>query len=420
MVSESQYSCSTKEQSITKTTKILYLITDLSIGGAEMALFRLLKHMDRQRFQPVVLSLADQGCLRSRIEALGIQVLTLGINPGRPSPLGLLRLVRLINQLKPNLIVGWMYHSCLAAELSTWLSRKHIPTIWSLHFAFGRFPWYKRQTILVAKICRFLSKLPARIIVVSHETRRHLRLMRYETKNSCVIPNGVDVNGFVPSVDAQLELRRALGLPDNSLIVGIVGRYHPQKDYANFLRAANSLATSHSNVHFVLVGRGIDETNSELLELIDQLHLRKRVHLLGEHEDVQHLIAGFDIFALSSAEESCPNVIVEAMASGVPCVVTDVGDAALNIGVTGRVVPPRDSDALAAALRELLDLSDEDRRALGISARKRVIELFTIEAVVSQHESLYEAVINYELANESSTKRSKSWAIPPLQRRDNA
>lgn len=419
MVSESQYSCST-EQSITKTTKILYLITDLSIGGAEMALFRLLKHMDRQRFQPVVVSLADQGCLRSRIEALGIQVLTLGISPGRPSLLGLLRLIRLIDQLKPNLIVGWMYHSCLAAELSTWLSRKHIPTIWSLHFAFGRSSSGKRQTILVARTCRFLSKLPARIIVVSHKTRRHLRLMGYETKNSCVIPNGIDVNAFVPSIDAHLELRRALGLPDNSLIVGIVGRYHPQKDYANFLRAASSLATSHSNVHFVLVGRGVDETNSELLELIDQPHLRKRVHLLGEHEDVQHLIAAFDIFALSSSEESCPNVIVEAMASGVPCVVTDVGDAALNVGVTGRVVPPRDSNALATALRELLDLSDEDRRALGISARKRVIELFTIEAVVSQHESLYEAVINYELANESSSKRSKSWAIPPLQRRDNA
>jgi len=226
--------------------------------------------------------------------------------------------------------------------------------------------------------------------------------MRYHADNSCVIPNGIDVEQFGPSPKAYFKLRKDLHLGSSAVMIGLLGRYHPVKDHANFLRAAASVVAVKPDSHFLLAGSGVDEKNQELIRLIDEQNLTGRVHLLGEREDTADLMAALDIFALSSFEESCPNVIGEAMACGVPCVVTDVGDAALIIGDTGRVVPSGNSPALATALIELLELGHVGRRALGVTARTRVMELFTLESSVAQYESLYKSMVPQEQAGEIS------------------
>jgi len=176
-----------------------------------------------------------------------------------------------------------------------------------------------------------------------------------------------------------------------ALLVGVIGRHHPMKDQANFLRAAGQISKRYREAHFLLAGRGVDVDNRTLLKLIEELKLDDHVHLLGERTDIARLVAALDIFCLSSCYgESFPIIVGEAMSCAVPCVVTDVGDSAWMVSDTGRVVPPRDTGALAAACEEFLDIGPAGRQAIGAAARSRVTELFSLPSVVARYEELYE------------------------------
>jgi glycosyltransferase involved in cell wall biosynthesis len=162
------------------------------------------------------------------------------------------------------------------------------------------------------------------------------------------------------------------------------------KDHANLFRAARRLADEGRAVRLVLAGPGIDAANGELVSVIEKLGLRERVTLLGELRDTAAIMAGLDLLCMSSSHgEALPLAVGEAMASGTPCVVTDVGDAAWLVGNTGRAVPARDSEALAAALAVLLDLGENQRRALGAAARRRVLEYFSLDAAAGAYQALY-------------------------------
>src|SRR5437868_6835156 len=141
----------------TKRVRVLYVISDLSIGGAEMMLYKLLAATDRTRFEPIVVSLIDRGALRERIEALGVAVHTVGVRPALPTPLDLWRLVRLIRRLRPALIVGWMYHSCFAVQLASFFSARPATVLWSIHYSVSSLAEEKRRTAAVIRACAFLS-----------------------------------------------------------------------------------------------------------------------------------------------------------------------------------------------------------------------------------------------------------------------
>jgi glycosyltransferase involved in cell wall biosynthesis len=386
-----------------RPARVMYVISDLSVGGAEMMLYKLLAGTDRERFEPSVVSLTGGGVLRERVEALGVPVHTLGVRPELPTPLDLWRLVRLTRRLRPDLIVGWMYHSCLAVQLAAALARVPAEVLWSIHYSIDSLAEEKRRTALVIRTCALLSRLPEKIIFVSRDGRSKHGPLGFSTARGCVIPNGVDAESFRPSPEARASVRAELGLAGDALLIGMVGRYHRMKDHTNFLRAAAALSGSHTEVHFLLAGRGVDGENRELRALIGELGLAGRTHLLGERHDVPRVTAALDIFSLSSRYgESFPNVIGEAMACGVPCVVTDLGDAAWIVGETGRVVPPRDPRALAAAWAEMIERGPEGRAALGRAALARVGELFPVESVVRRYEDLYDAVLADRAAEETA------------------
>jgi glycosyltransferase involved in cell wall biosynthesis len=373
-----------------RSIKILHIINDLSIGGAEIMLLRLLSHKSRERFEPSVLSLMDQGPLRARIEELGIPVYTAGMKPGRPTPASIWRLVRLARQIKPHLIQGWLYHGSLAAQLAGLSISRKVPVLWSIHCSIYSLKFEKKLTAAVMRLCAPFSKLAAKIVFVSGTSQAQHKQLGYSTRRSCVIPNGIDTKLFSPSEEARASVRKELGLPSKALLIGVIGRYHAMKDHANFLRAAAEIAKGHPHVHFLLGGREVDRDNRALAELIEELCLQPRTHLLGERSDIARLVAALDIFALSSGYgESFPIIVGEAMSCGVPCVVTDVGDSAGMVGETGRVVPPRDHRALAAACEGLLRIGREGRLALGEAARSRMATLFSLSSIVARYEELY-------------------------------
>jgi glycosyltransferase involved in cell wall biosynthesis len=374
--------------------KILHIINDLSVGGAEMMLYKLLSGINRERFDPAVISLIDRGKLRESIEGLGIPVYTAGMKPGIPTPASILRLIRLTRRLKPDLIQGWMYHSCLAGQLAKTFAARTAPLLWGIHCSDMCATTEKKMTLAMVRICAPLSRRPDRIVFVSQSSRSQHENFGYNIEKSCVLPNGIDTRLFAPSAAARLSVRCELGLPGDAFLIGLVGRYHPMKDHNSFLQAAALLLKDYPQLHFLLIGRGVNSENRILQGAIRELGLPEQIHLLGERSDTPRLGAALDIFTLSSSYgESFPNVIGEAMACAVPCVVTDVGDAAWIIGDTGRVVPRRDPHALAAGWRELIALGEEERQALGRAARLRVMEHFPLESVVAQYEALYEKAL---------------------------
>ena len=389
-----------------RPVRILHIINDLAIGGAEIMLYRLLSEKSRQRFNPVVISLMDHGSLRQRIEELGIPVYTARMKRGRPTPASIWRLIRLVRQIKPDLIQGWLYHGSLAAQIGSLALPGHVPALWSIHYSINSLSFEKKLTAVVVRFCALLSKLASHIVFVSRTSQAQHKALGYSIAKSSVVPNGIDTVLFAPSDEAKRSVRAELGIPQSALLIGVIGRYHPMKDHANFLRAAALVAQRYPEAHFLLAGRELDRENGALRQLIGELQLENRSRLLGERTDIARLVAALDIFCLSSSHgESFPIIVGEAMSSAVPCVVTDVGDLAWIVAGTGRVTPPRDAKALAAACEALLELGPAGREALGLKARSRVVELFSLSRVVAEYEALYEAMLATGAAQSKSSDR---------------
>lgn len=396
-----------------RPVRILHVINDLSIGGAEIMLYRLLSQKSRRLFEPLVISLMDRGPLRQRIEELGIPVYTAGMKPGLPSPASIRRLLRLVRQIKPDLIQGWLYHGSLAAQIAAGSLAKKVPVLWSIHCSIYSLSFEKKLTAAVVRLCALLSRLAANIIFVSHTSRAQHKRLGYRGEHSCVVPNGIDTNLFATDAAARKSVRTELGLAPAALLIGVINRYHPMKDHANFLNAAELVARRFPDAHFLLAGRDVDQTNRALTDQISNLGLAARTHLLGERADIARLVAALDIFCLSSSHgESFPIIVGEAMSSEVPCVVTDVGDVAWMVSETGQVVPPRDPVALAAACNFFLDLGSTGRQAAGRAARQRVMDLFSLSSVVAKYEELYEQALQGTAAGSERAEPILSTAGP--------
>ena len=378
--------------------KIIFISTGLSTGGAEMMLYKLLFGIDRKRFDPVVVSLLRTDCfgdqITDKIAALDIPIYSLDLNPGEFSIQKLFKLLNIVRQQQPDILQGWMYHANLAAQLVSFLTLKPLPTIWNIRHSLYSLDYEKKGTATIIRLLSKLSRFSSKIIYNSQVGAAQHQKIGYKADKTIVIPNGFDVDLFQPSVENRRDLRQELKLPHDAFLIGRICRYHPMKDHDRFLRAAALLLQDFPQLNFILAGTDVDRNNPHLNSVIDELNIGDRVHLLGERKDVARLTSALDIAVSSSYfGEAFPNVIGEAMACEVPCVVTDVGDSASIVGDTGKVVPPKNPQALADSCKELILLDVEDRQALGKKARQKVIELYSLDAVVAQYEKLYHSVI---------------------------
>ena len=374
--------------------RIVFIITGLSTGGAEIMLLKVLERLDRQRFAPHVISLTTLGELAPRIAALGIPVDAVGMKPGLFSPSGFFRLVRLLKRLNPDVVHTWMYHADLLGGLAARLAG--VSSIgWCIRNSNLDKDKTKLSTRAVVGLCASISNwVPSRILSCSEKARQVHVACGYVAAKMVVVPNGFDLSQFKPDLDARFRVRAELGISDQTPLVGLIGRFDPQKNHAGFFEAAGVLHRHMPQVHFVLAGHGIDMSNAALMQAITQAGVLANTHLLGLRSDIPALMAALDVLASSSSYgEAFPNVLGEAMACGVPCAVTDVGDSAYIVGDTGRVVASGDMTGLAAALEELLALPPSEKTALSERARARVAEYFEIGGVVRRYEGFYESLL---------------------------
>lgn len=374
---------------------IAHIITGLGQGGAETMLLKLLQQTDRTKFSVRVISLlAPPGPIAARIEALGIPVAALGIGRRVPNPAGLWRLAAMLREGRPDLVQTWMYHADLVGGVAAKLASIRLPVIWNIRQSNFDPKQSRRRTIHLARLCAALSsRVPARIICCSNVARRVHVAMGYDERKFQVIPNGFDLVAFRPDPDARVALRDELGLSADTRLIGMVARFDPQKDHQTFIRAAGLMHGRLPNVHYVLCGTGVDSANAELMTWIERAGLTGVCHLLGQRNDIARITTALDLATLSSAYgEGFPNVLGEAMACEVPCVATNVGDSAHVIGDAGRVVPPRDPEALASAWSELLVAGESAIRDLGKRARRRIVDNFSIAGVARTYEATYQSV----------------------------
>lgn len=375
--------------------RVVHLITDLYIGGAEVMLARLLEQRDTATVENAVVTLGSRGPVADRIERCGIAVSSLGLRPGHVSPLALWRLVALLRRIRPDVLQTWLYHADLAGIIAGRLAG--VPQIvWNIRCAELDPRDHSRSLPMLLRALSFASRWPSAIVCNSNAGRLAHERLGYSPRRWLVIPNGFDSDAFRPCPAARVELRRELGVAAKSPLVGLLARLHPMKDHDTFLRAAKIVTRTRGDVQFVAAGRGVSASKALAGQLSD-LALGERVHLVPERSDPASFLAALDVAVSSSYGEAFPNVVGEAMACGTPCVVTDVGDSAAIVGDTGRIVPPRDPERLAAGIIQLLELDPAARASLSERARQRIIAEFSLDRAVRQYQELYTELASNDL-----------------------
>ena len=375
--------------------KILHIINSLDVGGSETSLLRLIHAADQSRFEFEVLSLTTVGEIGRRIEDLDVPVRALGLASMVQVPAKVLRLSDWLHQAQPDVIQTWLYHANFVGGIAARLARVRAPIIWGIRQANTDTASNKLLTLAVAKLGAWLSSpVPWRVVCNAEAVRLSHSKFGYPNDKMVVIPNGFDVNEFRPNAQARVELRSELGVGQDTKLVGLFGRFDVQKDHHTFIAAAKKISDRQSGVRFVLAGTAVDNSNQQLVSWVDSAGIRDACHLLGERHDMSILTAALDVAVSASLGEGLANVVGEAMACGVPCVVTDVGDSALLVGECGHVVPTRDADSLACAVEGLLALGSRPRNALSVAARKRITDWFSIEREVGQYARLYEDAVD--------------------------
>ena len=369
--------------------KVCHVIIGLGGGGAERMLARLVTFQKRSNsIEPVVISLTDSGVVGSLIAQRGVRLVTLGWKGMSGLPVLIYRLVRLITSEQPDIVQTWMYHADLLGGLAAravgvrcliWgirTTRLPVNAPWSTRFA----RWW---------CARLSSRLPDAITVNAVAARDFHGALGYDRRRMVVIPNGIDVEVAPTSANAREALRRQWGIPVGALVVGMVGRDSPDKDPDNFVSAMCKIFSTKTDVVAVMVGKGFTAENNRLYQIINSTGYRTRFVMVGELTNASSVMGAFDVFVLPSRTEAFPNVLGEAMAGGSVCVATDVGDVSSIIGDCGFVVPPANDQALADWILRVLEKSPAERSELGVRARRRIKDKFSMDRAAEAFERLY-------------------------------
>lgn len=342
---------------LTPVRPILHVISGLRTGGAETMLVALCRALQARGLPQHVVSLTEGGPNQAVLERLGVPVTTLAPRGLAGSFGAALRLARLVRTLRPAVLQGWLYHGDLFAAGAHRLAGAPRGTLlaWGLRNSDIDRARYGRLLAVGAR----LSRWPGVVIANSRAGADFHVAQGYRPRRLAVIANGIDADRFRPDAGDRATLRAELGLSDAAVVAVHAARVDPMKDHATLVAAAARVP----DLAILLVGAGTEA-----------LALPPNARALGRRDDLERIYAAADIVVSSSAfGEGFSNALAEGMAAGLVPVATRVGDADAILGPLGRLVPPREPGALAAALRDLAEIPREARRAAGLAARSRIM-----------------------------------------------
>jgi glycosyltransferase involved in cell wall biosynthesis len=362
-------------------TPILFLIRSLGYGGTDRQVIALATNLHQRGESVAVATFYSSDIWGSDLDAAGVRCYSLE-KTGRWDFLFLFRLVRLVRQSRPAIIYSLLGTANIIGLLCK-LLLPNIRMVWSVRASnmdLQRYGWLDR---LVYRVECALSRFADLIIANSHAGLRAALEHGFPKEKSVVIANGIDTNRFTPDPRARETMRSVFGLAEYNIVIGLVGRLDPMKDHPTFLKAAALLAENRE-VRFLCVGDGPKPYQSRLGAMAKELGIDTQVIWLTAVQDMAAVYNAMDVMTSSSSfGEGFSNVIGEAMACGVPCVVTDVGDAQLIIGETGYVVPPEDPAALCLGWRRMLAMDPQAKSSFAKEARSRILRYYGLERLVT-------------------------------------
>lgn len=366
----------------TSTLWVDHVITGTGIGGAETLLARLLPALRAGGVQSRVLSLRPLGAVADTIQEAGFEISSLNLTRRRLRPSAPWELRRWLQRGRAQVVQTWLYHADLAGGLAARSLR--LPVVWGVHVSDVSAPMVRPSTRALAHVCAGVSGwLPQAVVCCSPRAAQAHLSLGYRASRMRVIPNGVDTHTFAPNPDARQAWRSRLRIPSSAPVIGTVARYHPTKDYPTLIAAIRQHARASPQAHYVAVGPGVSEVQPALRALATEL--RGRVHLLGAQATVADILNAFDVFTLASKSEAAPMALLEAMATGLPAVVTRAGDMPELLGEASLAVPTGDAPALAEAWSATL----AEGSAQGPENRRRVLASYSLTATAAAYAELY-------------------------------
>jgi glycosyltransferase involved in cell wall biosynthesis len=371
--------------------RVFFLIRSLEIGGAERQLVEIARGLDKNKFAVTVATFYDGGAFRPEMEAIeGVRLMSLG-KGGRwdvfPFLRNLWKAVRanppdvLFGDMSPANELGWVVGRIAGAKV-----------VWAVQSSDVDFSYYGWLPAFLHALGARLSASADLIIANSNAGRRSHEESGYSADRMIVIHNGIDTAAYRPDRQAGARVRARWNVGPEEKLIGLAARLDPMKDHANFLRAAAILAEERPDARFACVGTGPEGYARRLRDLDAALGVG--AIWAGARRDMPAVFSALDLACCSSdSGEGFPNAIAEAMACGVPCVATKVGDLSLLLGGTGVIVPPRDSRALAAGMKEMLERLDSNEESCRRSARQRIVSEFDVSRLTERTSAALEGLV---------------------------
>jgi glycosyltransferase involved in cell wall biosynthesis len=371
--------------------QVLHIITGLNKGGAETLLCNLCEYDNQSKH--IIISLTDIKALESSFPELNnISVFSLNFPDGRIKISGIYKLYRLIKRINPDIVQTWMIHADFVGGLAARLAGiRNI--FWGVHHTVLFHGSIKWSTILILKFNALLSHfIPKKIVYCAEKSRSAQESIGFKKSIGIVIQNGYDVQKFTKNTYLGSSFREELKISDDTFVIGHVSRYDPLKDQNTLIEALDILKKNRLNFTAVLIGKNLDNDNNDLVRKIEEKGLSGYIHLLGERDDIPIAMNAIDLFVLSSISEAFPNVLNEAMACGIPCVTTNVGDAALIVKNTGWIVPPKNPKLISNAI---IDAETEFRSRNHLwlirkdECHKRINENFSLQKMIEKYKKMW-------------------------------
>ncbi|MFH1920138.1 MAG: glycosyltransferase [Planctomycetota bacterium] len=377
-------------------TRVAYVVYAFDMGGLERCVAHLANRLDRSRFGAMVICLSRSGSAAEWIERDDVQIIALRKRPG--NDLGVIR--RLARTLREHRVDVVHSHNW-GTLMETALARRWAKTPVHVHAERGmeldalEAPAWRRRLRNLAT--RWALDRSDCVVTNAEAIRRHLfaRCGRLRTAIE-VVPNGVLTPASAGAAPCRSSLRESLGIPADVALLGSVGRLAPVKDFGTAIDAVARLGRGGHDVHLVLVGDGPERES--LAARAREQGVGERVHLVGQRKDVTDWLAAFDVYVNSSLNEGMSQSILEAMAAGLPLVVTDVGDSAALVNgdcPCGLVVPLRDPTATAQAVAELL-AQPQRRKKFTENARARHSTQYNTGRMIRAYEALYLTLLDLD------------------------
>lgn len=362
----------------------LFIVTGLNRGGAEIQVFYLAKGLRDRGWSAEVVSMLEGGTIVDDFRQAGIPLHQLGIRRGVPDPRAILRLRNIIRNFRPDIVHSHMVHANLLARITRLVCPMPVLISTAHNMTEGR-----RWTEIAYRVTDSIGDLTT--IICNAAAERYVRVGSVPSERLKVVVNGLPVEQFRPDVNSRAQIRRQLGIREEFVWLA-VGRFEPPKDYANLI---NAIAQVRSNPSLLLIA-GDGPLRPDIEKLASDLKVSDRIRFLGIRKDISALMGAADGYVMSSAWEGLPMALLEAAASGLPIVATNVGGNAevVRDGVSGYLVPPSDPQMLALTLKKMELMSPLVRTSMGLAGRDFVAAHYSISSVLDEWESIYRALIH--------------------------